>query len=382
MKILYVFQINGLKSPGVFNKINSKIKILNRFIETKAINFCEQKNISTSLNIEFMVSKGSFSENFQFVLKEYANEYTYVVIRYPNASRKIVEILKMYPGKIIFEHNTLELNELLFNIKVLTIRDVFYLLKEGNGRLWNEYLKPYFFEKRYGATVLSLVKAGLCISNTVASFEKEKYSPYQVLVQGNGIDLSEVPVLNNDLDSASLRMLFISGSANRWHGVDRLLEGMMTYDGEKEIVLHLVGRVHHSVLEQIKNIPPPHKVEFYGVKNRSEILEIAEQCNLGVGSFALHRLGLVEGSTLKVREYMAMGLPFVLGYDDIDIPSVYPYALNISANYEPVNFNDVTLFLEGLLSNGFSSSIMRTESSNYIDQDVKMEQFVKYLKAL
>ncbi len=337
MKILYLFQIDPLKSVGIFNKITSKIRSLNAFSETKAINFSEEF-LEENREIENVVSRKPFLKNLDDTLDKYASAYDFVVIRYPNASRELIRVLKKNPKKIIFEHNTLELNELRFNLQVLSFKDIGYLLKEGKGRLWNEYLKPYLLERMYGAKALSLARAGLCISNTVASFEKNKYSKYKALVQGNGIDLSEISVLSNGMDATNLRLLFISGSANKWHGVDRVLKGMLTYHGPKEIVLHLVGRLHHTVLELIKKIPSPHKVIIYGVVDRNEIVRIAEKCNLGIGSLALHRLGLVEGSTLKVREYMAMGLPFVLGYDDIDIPKIYKYALNINANDEPVDF--------------------------------------------
>lgn len=382
MKILYLFQIDPLKSPGVFNKIASKIKSLNNFVETKAINFSKESITQSASNIEFIISGKKFIPNLEFALEKYASEYNYIVIRYPNASPKLIEILKLYPNKVVFEHNTLELNELRFNIKGLSFKDIAYLLLKGKNRLWTEYFRPYFFEKKYGAQVLSLARAGLCISNTVASFEKKKCPDYNLLVQGNGIDLSNISVLKNHLDTTTLRMLFISGSANQWHGVDRVLEGMISYKGEKPLVLHLVGRVHHSVLLQIKKVGSPHKVLFHGVLNRTEISKIAQECNLGIGSLALHRLGLVEGSTLKVREYMAMGLPFVFGYDDIDVPEEYKYALKVEANDRSIDFCLVDAFLKNLVHEGFTSSKMRVDSSKYIDQEIKMKQFVEYLEKI
>lgn len=381
MKILYLFQIGSSQSPGVFNKIISKIKSLNFFAETKAICFAKHTDIHYE-NFSVINSNQTFVEQLETVLEKNARLYDFIIFRYPMVSKKMINVLRKYPRKIIFEHNTLEENELLFNIKSLSLQDVGYLIKKREGRLWKEYIKPYIEEKRYGAEALSLARAGLCISNTVAQFEKQKYKKYQVLVQGNGIDLSDVSVLKNTVESDRLKLLFISGSPNKWHGVDRVLEGIKNYKGKKEILLHLIGKVHHSVLEEIKKIPTPHKVIFHGVLNREGIFNVAEECNLGIGSLALHRLGLKEGSTLKVREYMAMGLPFVVGYDDIDIPQKYEYALQVRYDDSPLDFQEIDEFLISLVAKSFSSIKMRDVSSSYIDQNVKMKQFVEFLEKI
>ena len=49
---------------------------------------------------------------------------------------------------------------------------------------------------------------------------------------------------------------------------------------------------------------------------------------LQVGSLGLHRIGLTEASTLKVREYWARGIPFLLSYEDTDhleTPEMSPF---------------------------------------------------------
>ena len=41
-----------------------------------------------------------------------------------------------------------------------------------------------------------------------------------------------------------------------------------------------------------------------------------EKADIAVGTLALHRKGMAETSALKVAEYMAYGLPTIIGYQD------------------------------------------------------------------
>jgi len=53
-------------------------------------------------------------------------------------------------------------------------------------------------------------------------------------------------------------------------------------------------------------------------------------CSVGLSCFAFERKGLTQGSTLKVREYLACGLPAALGHHDPAFPEAFPYVLELS----------------------------------------------------
>jgi hypothetical protein len=62
---------------------------------------------------------------------------------------------------------------------------------------------------------------------------------------------------------------------------------------------------------------------------RREYEPLIAGCTAGIGTLALHRKGMDEACPLKVREYLAYGLPVILGCADADIPKDADYALHI-----------------------------------------------------
>ena len=50
------------------------------------------------------------------------------------------------------------------------------------------------------------------------------------------------------------------------------------------------------------------------------------RADVAIGSLAMERAGLREGSPLKVREYLLAGIPTVIGYEDTDFPD-WPWYL-------------------------------------------------------
>lgn len=377
MKVLYICQLNRDKSPGIYNKILSKVTHLSTFLDLDVISLSDKSE--TVDKIRFYKSDVSFEKTIEDIMSNYALTYDIVLMRYPRISKDFLSVVKRYPNKFFFEHNTLEVNELKFNITSLTFKDFAYLLFKDTNRLFNEFLRPYFDELRYGGKVLSFALGGICVSNSVKRHELMRFENYKTLVQGNGVEVSEIPLIDSPLNYDNIELLFVSGSANKWHGIDRLIEGVKKYEGHRTIIIHVVGRLHHSVVNQLKEIQTPHKYIEYGVVDRHRIAEISSTCNLGVGSLGLHRLGMQEGSTLKVREYMAMGLPFICGYIDIDVPTDYPYALMYSFDDTALDFTLIDDFLEKLKNIKFERRTMRESSVSYINQRDKMKTLAEYL---
>src|SRR5207249_2857500 len=75
--------------------------------------------------------------------------------------------------------------------------------------------------------------------------------------------------------------------------------------------------------------PAPANVHVHGVLDRAQLHRLLAQVDVGVGTLALHRKGLEEASALKVREYLALGLPVVLGNADTDFPDGADFLLRV-----------------------------------------------------
>lgn len=76
-------------------------------------------------------------------------------------------------------------------------------------------------------------------------------------------------------------------------------------------------------------VPP--NIHLHGFLDRSAYLSILARADVGIGTLALHRKGMEEASPLKVREYLACGIPILLAYEDTDLSGAnFDFVLQIS----------------------------------------------------
>ena len=102
-------------------------------------------------------------------------------------------------------------------------------------------------------------------------------------------------------------LVFIGTRNHRFHGVDKI-----EYLAEKTISdlnIHVIG------------VDPPEQgvpenLFFHGYLPREQYINIIQRADVGIGTLALHRNHMNEACPLKVREYIAHGLPVIIGYKD------------------------------------------------------------------
>ena len=139
-------------------------------------------------------------------------------------------------------------------------------------------------------------------------------------VVANGADPGAVPTLPAPANDRP-RAVFAGSRDNRWHGVDRLLELARALP---DVDFDLVG-------PEPAERPP--NVTVHGTLAGEDYWAVLARADVAVGSLAMERAGLREGSPLKVREYLLAGIPTVIGYEDTDFPGQLPWYL---ARYDNV----------------------------------------------
>ena len=138
------------------------------------------------------------------------------------------------------------------------------------------------------------------------------------VVISNGIDLGAYPILDGPR-SGPPSLVFVGGDGEPWQGVDKVLE--------------LAGRRatwRFDVVGGIAKRDVPQNVRLHGVVERGRLLEVLAGADVGLGTLALHRKGMSEASPLKLREYVAVGLPVVYAHADPDIDRLGSFALRIA----------------------------------------------------
>ena len=132
---------------------------------------------------------------------------------------------------------------------------------------------------------------------------------------GNGIDLSaypEQPAPSNEHP----RLVMLGGAEHAWNGIDKAIGLARRFPSWS---LDLVGIAPGE-------LPPgaPPNVHAHGRLVRGDYERLMRGADAALGTLALHRKGMNETSALKFAEYMAFGLPAVIGYTETHFPGEQP----------------------------------------------------------
>jgi glycosyltransferase involved in cell wall biosynthesis len=139
-------------------------------------------------------------------------------------------------------------------------------------------------------------------------------------VVANGIELGDPPPHPESQERA--RAIFLGSPMQAWHGVDKLAALARAFPS---LDVDLVGYTPEQLAETVDDVPE--NLRVHGRLTRIEYEPLLAAADIGIGTLALHRKGMREAAPLKVREYLAAGLPVVIGYDDVDLEGVEPWWL-------------------------------------------------------
>jgi hypothetical protein len=398
MKVLYLF-LDGTKSSGVINKVKAKIAYLNHSgLSTTGLFFntnIKERKISTEENIIYVpaiikpLSKIYFrrgirnwylwfhyrSYNRQFyeqLEKEVAqHDFDLILFRYPLASKGLLRFVRKYKGRIIFEHNSKELVELRLSEK------------EQQSAVY--YINA---EEKYGPDVLSAAAGITAVGKELLKYELGRIRATDIpgCVVANSYDVSRVRIRNSPLyDGTVLRLLFVTGSPSPWVGIDLLLKGLAGYNGSVKVSVKIVGPVSEKLTAQVKNSGAEKLVELTGELTGKQLDDCYDQAHIAIGTLAMQRVGLSEHSSLKVLEYAARGIPFVIGYEETNFPprsEVSDCFLNIDYNGESISIDDVVQFADRVLRDDSVPVRLRHWAEAHFNSEVKMKLLSDFIKSV
>lgn len=303
MKVAYYLNLGSL-NVGVVQKILVKIKYWKKFgcdvklflltRDLKLVEFVTRENCS--------YCSGVYGNYFGRVFQEHKiikNILRYnpdlVYYRFGGYLPLIYNLLKQLPS-------IAEINSSIDEYKIFSF--IKYLYVKFTQKILYRYSKGFVFVTK------ELMK------NACLAVDKNS------IVISNGIDLSMCESLDVSLDKMPA-MIFVGSADCAWYGIDKIftLATLMP-----DCRFDLIGNL--SVPPMVKL---PSNIFMHGfVKSDSEkYKEIMRNADVGLGSLALHRNRMDEACALKVRDYLAHGLPVIIGYRDGDFFNQEPFILNL-----------------------------------------------------
>lgn len=203
----------------------------------------------------------------------------------------------------------------------------------------------------------------------------------------NGYDLSQFKIRNSVGTNGIINFLCLA-IFNKWHGYDRLLKGLSSYyknGGNKNIVIHFVG--DGPEVNEYMKITKYEKLEshvkFYGKMKLDDIDPIFDICDIAICTLGNFRRGVFESSELKIRQYLAKGVPIVTACKiDIFENEDFEYRLNYPNDNSEIEIKDILKFYKGLYEKKSKKDValeIRKFAEKEIDMSVTIRPIIKYI---
>ncbi|NMB53965.1 MAG: glycosyltransferase family 4 protein [Leptolinea sp.] len=138
------------------------------------------------------------------------------------------------------------------------------------------------------------------------------YAPFHRpgVVIANGIDLSKNPAFTAPVNPRP-RVGFIGTPDMSWQGVDKIIRlAELCPDLDFDII---------GFEKPLEGTSLPANIIFHGYLDTDKARTVLAGDDVGLGTLALHRKSMQEASSLKIREYLAYGIPVIIPYIDTDL---------------------------------------------------------------
>lgn len=369
LKIAYIVGVDRSRlekeTPGALEKIESQARVMGAALGLCDIFFCEQ---ASGILAKAVRRLPFIPDGIDWPQPQAMQFYDAIYIRRPGfISAELINFLSdvkaSFPQKLIL----MELPTYPYDKEFSSL----------SGR-------PILAKDRYWRKKLH----GL-VDRIVDFSGRENIFSVETLQIHNGLEMtSMVPRKPSHSSDNALHIISVS-LFSEWHGIDRILRGLAHYRklrATKPVVLHLLGEGGHSpVLKQMtKDLELENNVVFYGQCKREKINKLYDKCSLAVASLGLHRIGIDVASTLKTREYLAKGMPFVYS-GEIDVFQDEPvdFCLQVPADESPIDIAEIVRFHDRLYareSEGDLIARIRNYAERHVGMDAAMKPVIDYIK--
>jgi glycosyltransferase involved in cell wall biosynthesis len=316
IKIAYIVVVGSNQEKGVLKKVAGQIDCwralgqnVKLFLLSQNEDSFEGTQILDNVDTEYVVARWvhNFDLNHLYPsVKGWAPDVVY--LRFSLFHPWLYRIVSKYP--CVMEINSNDYDE----VKVDALR----------GRRYFNFL--YYLLTR-GILYRSMAGFVFVSRELKGKFSRYRQSSIEI---ANGIDLSKYPPKPAPANER-VRIVFIGSSGQRWHGVDKI-EYMANHFNSWDF--DIIGPK-----EPDSGARAPGNIVYHGYMDQKSYGALLDSADCAIGSLAIHRERDTEASPLKVREYLAFGIPVIVGYIDTDFPSGAPFLLSLPNKEDNVKDN-------------------------------------------
>lgn len=197
----------------------------------------------------------------------------------------------------------------------------------------------YYFAKPTRGLVLGRARGIVTVANEIASHRSVSGFGRPTIVVPNAIELDTYPSLP-PTGNVTPRIAFLGAPGLDFHGLDKIERLARHFPAWR---FDVIGPAEHELREHHPNL------HAHGLLDRADYLPILEQTDVAIGPLAMYRKEMSEASPLKVAEYLAYGIPTIIGHSETRFPSGAPFLLQIPNTEDNVetSLERIEAFVQG-----------------------------------
>ncbi|GAB5539896.1 MAG: hypothetical protein Salg2KO_19990 [Salibacteraceae bacterium] len=346
MKILFVYT-DITRQHGVYAKVKSHLEHLSKHSEIHVETLFYGDQISLQVKDDFSVKTTVVRTNpytaSPILRQKLLWSWLYEKEMSTRFSQIVEPIRKVKADLVVMRDFPMTKSGVSF---IRSIQDVSKVLLESNTdipselkmkALNNEWAALEFKKEwKYRPRVVKNICGVIAVTHELAQLASKNGVPSErIHVFSNGIETGKVGVKDFP-DTSILKGVFIAGTKSAWNGIDRLQKSLEGYRGKVTLNIDVIG-----IEGEAQHLNNGCSIEYHKALSSDELAQRLGEYHFGLSTLALFRKNMREASALKVRSYLAAGLPIVLAYDDTDIQSDYPFIHRVSNTEEAISFEDV-----------------------------------------
>lgn len=295
--------------------------------------------------------------------------------------KKVYRLLKAFNPDIVYSRN-INLVPYLFKIAwkynyVIEVNSFLMIESKIALKRSKTFLFDYIWRKLTRILIYNIAAGFVSVSHEIIKKDLNKFNKPSIVIP-NAINCDKVPLVKSFTrnDKSKINLFFIGTPDQDWHGIDKIIEFAKKTIDKTEI--HLVG---------ISNPPYeiPANLKCHGYCSFDEYKDIIKNCHIAIGTLALHRKKMEEASSLKVREYLALGFPTIIAYNDTAfINTDFPFLLKLPNNEN--NINDNYSEIIHFIKKNKNRVVSRADIIDFIDinrmESLKLDFFKNELNGL
>jgi len=196
--------------------------------------------------------------------------------------------------------------------------------------LWRYSKMQWLYNRVTEDSLWKACSGAVLVTNELAREKKRYIGRLPIKVIANGTSLASRASLNAPPKDSPPTLFFVGSPGMRWHGIDKIFQLAQEFPRWR---FHLVGPDASSCPADLQNVHP------HGMMAETDYFPYLQASDVAISTLALHRKRMDEACPLKTREYLAYGLPVIIGYQDTDFPEETDFLLRLENQENNIGIN-------------------------------------------